>query len=59
MSTDNNFFLQLMASHPFVQECAKLDDETYEYVRSSHPAVAHILDASGEIVEAVEVDHEG
>ena len=58
MSTDNNFYLQLMASHPFVQECANLDEETYEYIRSAHPAIAHFLDASREIVEAVEVAYE-
>ena len=44
--------------YSFVQECANLDEETYEYIRSAHPAIAHFLDASREIVEAVEVAYE-
>ena len=57
MSTDNNFFLQLMASHPFIQECAKFDEDTYEYIKSSHPAVAQILKASKAIVDAADVGY--
>ncbi len=55
MSADNNFFLQLFASSPVVQECANFDEETYAYIKSSHPAVAKFLEASKEIVAAAEV----
>ncbi len=37
------------AFHPLIQECTGLDDETFSYVSSSHPAVAHFLDAAKQL----------
>jgi|AMWB02.1.fsa_nt_gi hypothetical protein len=55
MSIDNNFDLWRFATHPLIQEYTSLDEETNSYVRSSHPAVAHLLDAMQEIREAVDL----
>lgn len=56
MSTDNNFYLWSFASHPLIQECAGLADETFSYVRTSHPAVAHFMDSTRELIDAVELE---
>lgn len=53
MSIDNNFDLWRLASHPLIQEYANLDDEDFDEMHSSHPAVAHFLDATREICDAV------
>lgn len=56
MSIDNNFYLWSFAFHPLIQECAGLDEETFSYVQASHPDVAHFLDATRELRDAVELE---
>ncbi|OPY16895.1 MAG: hypothetical protein A4E23_01642 [Methanomethylovorans sp. PtaU1.Bin073] len=46
------FELWSLASHPLVQQLANLDWETFETVYYSHPAVAHFIEASRELIEA-------
>ncbi|MGD9778540.1 hypothetical protein [Methanomethylovorans sp.] len=53
MNSDS-FELWSLASHPLIQQLTHLDWETFEMVYSSHPAVAHFLDATQELVEAAE-----
>lgn len=54
MNSDS-FELWALASHPLVQQLAHLDWETFETVYYSHPAVAHFIDATLELVDAAEM----
>lgn len=54
MNSDS-FELWSLASHPLVQQLANLDWETFEIVYNSHPAVAHFIDATQELVEAAKI----
>lgn len=47
------FELWALATYPLVQYIVDLDNETFDEMYSSHPAVAHFLDATREICDAV------
>lgn len=55
MSSGDSFELWALASHPLVQQLAHLDWEIFDEIYHSHPAVAHFIDATMELVEAAEV----
>jgi hypothetical protein len=55
MAIDNNFDFWRLASHPLIQEYAHLPDDEFDVLYSSHPAIAHFLDATRELIAAVEM----